>query len=50
MLPEDDMGRYVGQDTLGFSPWGSLDPHQHRLPCSHNLCLKKACATFSLKL
>ena len=25
---EDDVDRYVGQDTLGFSPWGSLAPHQ----------------------
>lgn len=29
MLPEDDIDQYVGQDALGFSPWGrgSLDPH-----------------------
>ena len=25
---EDDIDQYVGQDGLGFFPWGSLDPHQ----------------------
>ena len=25
---EDDIDQYVGQDALGFSPWGSLDPHR----------------------
>ncbi len=25
---EDGMDQHVGQDTLGFSPWGSLDAHQ----------------------
>ena len=28
---EDDIDQYVGQVTLGFSPWGSLDPHQFNL-------------------
>ena len=28
MLPEDDTDWYAGQDALGFSPWGSLHPHQ----------------------
>ena len=28
MLPEDDIDLYVGQVTLGFSPCGSLHPHQ----------------------
>ena len=28
MLPEDDIDWYVGQDALGFSPWGHPDPHQ----------------------
>ena len=26
-FPEDDADRSVGQDALGFSPRGSLDPH-----------------------
>ena len=25
---EDDIDWYVGQDALGFSSWGSLDPHE----------------------
>ena len=28
-FPENDTDQYVGQDALGFSPWGSLDPHQN---------------------
>ena len=24
---EDDMDRYIWQHALGFSPWGSFDPH-----------------------
>ena len=26
-FPEDGIDGHVGQDALGFSPWGSLDPH-----------------------
>ena len=31
MLPADAIDQYVGRDALGFSPWGSLDPHQDDL-------------------
>ena len=31
-FPEDDIDLYVGQDALGFSPWGSLDPHHQGQP------------------
>ena len=35
-FPEDDIGRYVGQDALGFSLWGSLDPHPQNCPLIFN--------------
>ena len=30
-FPEDEIDQYVRQDTLGFSPWGSLDLHHYSL-------------------
>ena len=29
-FPENDIDRYVGQDTLDVSPWGGLDLHHLR--------------------
>ena len=37
---EDDIDPYVGQDGLGFSPWGSLDLHQL---CFHHNLEKSPC-------